>query len=105
MKEGRRDMERIVTYFMEQKQMTSVVAKVLAKKLVKYEDIKKEFYNWIITNSFECNDPVEVNGYTAQKVHDLAPQLDGSGVYSFLVTMRDKPEKAQEYINKGFPIK
>lgn len=98
-------MSKITTYFIENKKMTPVVATLLAKSLEKYEDIKNEFSYWIDNNSFECNNPISVSGYTAKSIHEMAPHLDGAGVYNFMVTLRDKPEKAQEYIDNGFPTK
>lgn len=98
-------MSKITTYFIENKKMTPVVAEVLAKSLEKYDDIKGEFIHWIDTNSFECDNSIEVGGYTAGTIHEMAPHLDGAGVYNFMVTLREKPEKAREYIESGFPIK
>ena len=98
-------MSKITTYFIQNKKTTPTVAMVLAKSLEKYDDIKNEFIYWIDNNSFDCNNPISVNGYTARHIHEMAPHLDGAGVYNFMVTLRDKPEKAQEYIDNGFPEK
>ena len=98
-------MSKITTYLIQDKKMTPVVATVLAKSLEKYDDIKNEFIYWIENNSFECDNPLSINGYTAKRIHEIAPHLDGVGVYNFIVTLRDKPEQAREYIDKGFPIK
>ena len=85
--------------------MTPAVAMVLAQSLEKYDDIKNEFINWINNDSFDGNNVISVNGYTAKDIHEMAPHLDGAGVYNFMVTLRDKPERAQEYIDNGFPTK
>ena len=98
-------MSKILTYFIEVKKKTPTVAMILAKSLEKYDDIKNEFYYWIENKNFECDDPINVNGYTAKDIHEMAPQLDGAGVYNFMVTLRDKPEKAREIIDNGFSTK
>ena len=98
-------MSEIITYFIQKKKMTPAVAMVLAQSLEKYDDIKNEFINWINNDSFDGNNVISVNGYTAKDIHEMAPHLDGAGVYNFMVTLRDKPERAQEYIDNGFPTK
>ena len=98
-------MSQITAYFIQKEGVTPVVAAILAKSLEKYDDIKNEFIYWIENNSFEGENPLTINGYTAKSIHELAPQLDGAGVFNFMVTLRDNPEKAQEYIDRGFPTK
>lgn len=48
---------------------------------------------------------MEIGGYTAKTIHEIAPQLVGIGVYNFLVTLRDDPEGAKEIIDEGFVVK
>lgn len=98
-------MDKIIQYFVEEKQVTEVVAKILSKSISKYADIRSEFEYWIDNRSYDAPNAVIINGYTADKVHEVAPFLDASGVYSFMVTLRDDPEKAQEYLRNGFPRK
>ncbi len=98
-------MEKIIKYFTEEKAVTEVVAKVLMKPLCKYTDIKTEFIYWIDNRTFNIPNALSVNGYSAEKIHEIAPFLDAAGIYGFMVTLRDDPEKAQQYINNGFPRK
>lgn len=98
-------MDRIVKYFIEEKKVTEVVATVLAKSLSKYPDIKDEFIYWIENGSLNEMSPLEVEGYSAQKISQVAPHLDMAGVYNFMVTLRENPLKAKSYIEKGFPRK
>lgn len=90
---------------MEEKNTTKVVAHVLTKNLVKYKDIYEEFLYWIENRDFNFTNAVEIEGYTAKRISEIAPFLDGSGVYNFLVTLREEPEKAHEYIRNKFPHK
>lgn len=98
-------MEKIIQYFIREKNVTAVVAKVLAKALTKYSDIEKEFIYWIDNRNFDAPDALEIGGYSAKKIHEIAPFLDAAGVYNFMVTLRDDPAKAQNYIKNGFPRK
>ena len=96
-------MERIRKYFIDEKKETPVVANLLAKKLTKYEDVKEEFIKWLETR--EYSDKEIVPGYSALKIHNMQPSLDPSGVYGFFVTLRDNPDKAEEYIRNNFARK
>lgn len=98
-------MEKIISYFVNEKGVTEVVAKVLSKNISKYQDIKDEFIYWIDNRSFQLQNPVEINGYNASIIHKKAPFLDAAGVYNLLVTLRDNPDKALEYLKNGFPRK
>lgn len=98
-------MEKIIRYFMEEKAVTEVVAKILARSLCKYEDIKEEFIYWIDNRTFDIPNGLSINGYSASKIYEIAPFMDAAGVYNFMVTLRDAPEKAEKYIKNGFPQK
>lgn len=98
-------MDKILNYFVKEKGTTAVVAKILTETLVKYEDIKNEFCNWLETRSYEEENPIMIEGYSARMIGELNPDFDAAGVYNFMVTLRDKPERAKEYIAKGFPKK
>ena len=96
--------DKILKYYIEEKKVTAVVANVLSKKLLKYEDIATEFSLYLDRRNFDFENPVEIEGYTAKKLSEIAP-LDAAGVYAFMVTLRDDKEKALDTIKKGFPRK
>ena len=98
-------MEKIIEYFVKEKNTTEVVAKVLAKSLLKYPDIKNEFLYWIDHRNFDVPNSVVIDGYSAKRIREIEPSLDVAGIYNFMVTLRDNPEKAKEYIEQGFPKK
>lgn len=97
-------MEKVLNYLINELNQSERVAKRNAAKLCKYEDIKDEFLVWTNSNEFD-EIGVSVDGYTAKKIHELAPFMNGVGVYSFMVTLRDNPELAHETIKAGFPRK
>lgn len=92
-------------YFINEKGTTKPVAKVLTKSLTKYPDIQAEFVEWIAMRNYDFPSPLTIEGYTAKQIHEIEPSLDAAGVYNFMVTLRDDPEKARDYIKRGFPTK
>lgn len=79
---------------------SETVREMLQRKVLKYDDIAQEFRKWLEVRKFD--DGLSVNGYTAEKLHEIAPHLSGIGVYIMLTSLRDEPEKAQESIEEGF---
>ena len=98
-------MDRITEYFIKEKGVSAVVAGVLKKPLTKYADIEKEFYFWLDNRNFDAPEALVIDGYSARQISEIAPFLDASGVYQFMVTLRDDPAKAHGYIENGFPTK
>lgn len=98
-------MESIVQYFIQEKKATPVVAELYAKKLCKYKDIQDEFLLWMRQKSYDLPNAVCIEGYTSKKIHELAPFLDGAGVYNFLVALREDPDQAAGIIADSFPRK
>lgn len=98
-------MSIIMEYLIKEKKMTEIVAERIEKKVSKYEDIRDEFIYWIKTKSYNEENPLVVCNYSARDIYNLAPFMDGLGVFNFMVTLRDEPIKAQEYIDSGFQRK
>lgn len=97
-------MEQILNYLITELQQSERIANRNATKLCKYDDIKEEFLAWIDNKEFSDSGLV-IEGYNAKKISELAPFMNGVGVYNFLVTLRDNPELAHETIAAGFPRK
>lgn len=68
-------------------------------------DIASELVRWLKTKEYPVDNAIEVEGYTARKIAQMAPILDGVGAYNFLITLREKPERAKKYITEGFKLK
>ncbi len=98
-------MELIRKYLIEEKKMPVVVAERTFAKLQRHADISAELENWIKNRAYESVPPVSVEGYTAADIVKLAPFMDGVGVFTFLVSLREQPEKAKAQIAAGFPRK
>ena len=98
-------MSLIMEYLLNEKQMTTIVAKRTEEKISKHEDIRLEFESWIDSKKYNTANPLVVGGYKAQDIYNLAPFMDGLGVFNFMVTLREDPAKAKEYIDSGFKRK
>ena len=92
-------------YLLNDKKMNEAAAARTEKKVTKHEDIRKEFELWIKNKAYNADNPLVVGGYTAQDIYGLAPFMDGLGVFNFMVTLREDPAKAKEYIDEGFKRK
>ena len=95
-------MDKIKKYLIEEKKVSEVVANILLAKIAKHEDILKELEKWFIVESYDFEQPLIVERYTAKSISELNPKFDVIGVYSFMVTLRETPQKAHEYIKDGF---
>ena len=98
-------MELIRKYLIEEKKMPAVVVDRTIAKLERHPDIADELKGWIANRTYESSDPVSVEGYTGADIVKLAPFMDGVGVFTFLVSLREQPDKAKEQIAAGFPRK
>ena len=98
-------METIKNYLInERKQKPEVVAKIL-KPLGWHDDIRAELERWIEKREYPQNNPLTIEGYTAEAISKLAPFMDGVGVYNFMVSLRERPDNAKRIIAEGFPRK
>lgn len=80
----------------------------LERAVAKFEahpDIAKEFEYWITTKEYKKDSPVQIEGYTAESISKLAPFLNGAGVFSFMITLREQPDVAKAQIAAKFPRK
>lgn len=98
--------EKILDYLVEEKQCSrEVVAPMMLAKVSKYADIRAEFEEWLETREYREDEAVEVQGWTAARVAEEAPMLDGIGAFNFLVTLRDEPAVAKQAIAEKFAVK
>lgn len=80
-----------------------VVRMALTTEVTKHSDIAEEFGRWLETRKYD-DEGIEVGGYRAKDIHEMAPQLTGIGVFNFLVTLRDEPDEAKKIIQDGFVV-
>lgn len=95
-------MEKVIDYLVNIRNQKSEVAAKIVSPLEKHKDIRAELEIWIENQSYPPDDPLTIEGYTAEAISKLAPFMDGVGVYNFMVTLRERPENAKRIIAEGF---
>ena len=98
-------VETIIKYFKEDAKVNDEVAKILFKDLSKYDDILNEFTKYLNQKTYDLENAIEINGYTAKKIHELNPSFESTGVYTFMELLRTDPKRAEEIIKGGFKNK
>ena len=92
---------KIFQYLTEIEMQKPEVAMMLMEKISKHQDIKQSFHEWLEDEDF-AKSSLKVNGYSPIDIARMAPFLSGIGVFLFMVTLRDEPEKAKKIISEGF---
>lgn len=95
-------VDTIIKYFKEELKETDVVAKFCFKDIMKYDDILDEFTRYLIKRTYDLENPIVINGYTAKQISLLNPKFTASGVYTFMKLLRDNKAKAFSIIDSGF---
>lgn len=97
--------EQLDKYLKEELKLEEPVLGMMRDNIQKYDDIFGEFCYWLENRNFNKPDAISVEGYTAKQIFELNPNFTGIGVYNFLITLREEPEKAKQYIDEGFAVK
>lgn len=98
-------MEKIINYLVNVRNQKRAVADKISESLAKHNDIRAELENWIECRAYPQENPLAIEGYTAEMIAKLAPFMDGVGVYNFMVTLRERPDNAKRIMSEGFPRK
>ena len=95
--------DKIVSYLVNKRNQKQEAAAKIASPFEKHNDIRAELEVWIDQQKFTQNNPLKIEGYTAEMISKLAPFMDGVGVYNFMVTLRERPDNGKRIIAEGFP--
>lgn len=98
-------MDKIKNYLINERNQKPEVAVKIALPFEKHDDIRTELETWLEQREYPKDNPLTIEGYSAETISKLATFMDGVGVYNFLVTLRERPEKAKRIIAEGFPRK
>jgi len=98
-------MEAIIGYLVNARNQKMETAIKIVSPLARHDDIRSELEGWIEQKKYPKEKPLTIEGYTAEKISELAPFMDGVGVYNFMVTLRERPDNAKQIIAEGFPRK
>jgi len=97
--------DKIVNYLVNTRNQKPETAKKIASPFEKHDDIRAELEKWLEKREYTRDNPLTIEGYTAEKISKLAPFMDGVGVYNFMVTLRERPDNGKKIIAEGFPRK
>ena len=98
-------MEKIIHYLVNVRNQKPEVTAKIVLPLEKHDDLRAELEKWIETQEYAQDNPLTIEGYSAEMISKLAPFMDGVGVYNFMVTLRERPDSAKRIIAEGFPRK
>ena len=98
-------MGKIADYLVDVKNQKTEVADSIAAPFKNHDDIRAELEDWIANQQYTQDNPLTVEGYTAEMISKLAPFMDGVGVYNFMVTLRERPDNGKRIIAEGFKRK
>ena len=98
-------MGKITDYLVDKRGQNADAAFRIAEPFGRHEDICAELEGWIDRQEYTNDNPVTVEGYTAEMISKLAPFMDGVGAYNFLITLRERPENGKRIIAGGFKRK
>ena len=80
---------------------------LMKKKLNTFEenaDIQREFEYWIENGEYIKENPVTIEGYTAESLSNEDEHLNGEAAFLMLIELRDNPNKALQMIKNGFKV-
>ena len=66
-------MENIINYLVNERNQKPQVATKASSSFERHEDIRAELEKWIEQREFTHDNPVMVEGYTAEAISKLAP--------------------------------
>ena len=98
-------MKKIIDYLVDIRNQKPEVAAKVSLPLERHDDIRAELEKWIETREYPQDNPLTIEGYSAEMISKLAPFMDGVGVYNFMVTLRERPDNGKRIIAEGFPRK
>jgi hypothetical protein len=98
-------MDKITNYLITECNQKESVANSLVLPFGKHDDIRIELEQWIDTKEYPNDNCLAIEGCTAKMIFELAPFLNGVGVYNFMVTLRERPDNAKRIISEGFKRK
>ncbi len=95
-------MSKIIKDFYMAAQIPATMIDDKLEKFNRHPDIMKEFEYWISKKAYKTDSPLEIEGYTAQKLAELSPLVSGEGAFNLLIELRENPSRALKRIKKGF---
>jgi len=92
--------EKVIEYFMKGGKRTRIVAEKLYKKVSSFPDIYEEFLYWFEHRTFVQENPITIDGYTAQSLFENFPLYE-IGAFNALVSLRTNHDWMLETLQHG----
>lgn len=96
--------KEVLTYLLEEENMTEKMARQSLAKLERHADILEEFSAWVRTREYPKREAICVEGYTAQRLSETT-HLHPVGSYNYLIYLRERPDDALRDLRDGLPKK
>lgn len=98
-------MNNIIKEYYEKAHTMPFLIEQKMMRFANHPDIRDEFEYWILKKKYKTIEAVDVLGYTAKKLSEISPYLNGEGAFILLMELRDNPDKAKKRIAHGFKKK
>ncbi len=98
-------MSKIIEQLYKDNQVMPLLLKRKMGMFEKHKDIAEEFEYWIQNGKYVSDSPLEIEGYTAERLAREISNLDGEGAFIMLIELREDPQKAIEKLKGGFKQK
>ncbi len=98
-------MSEIIKRFYENNKIPGILLKQKLSKFGQNEDIAAEFEYWIENGVYKTDGEITIEGYTAKRLADESPYLNGEGAFLMMIELRESPQNALDQIAKGLKRK
>ena len=95
-------MRKRIVEFYKQSNLPKPIVSSNLRKFEQNDDIAEEFERWLTDKSFKTVDAVTIEGYTAKRISELSPFMNGDSAFLLLIELRNNPHKALKMIANGF---
>ena len=93
----------VIKIYLEQQGASEEDIDKIKKRFEAHPDLLAELEGALALDEYPTSSrAIRVEGYTADDIFHAAPFMDYVGAYSFLVMLREKPEKTKKIIESGF---
>ena len=93
----------VIKIYLEQQGATEADIANIKKRFSAHPDLLAELEGALAFDKYPASSKaIRVEDYTAEDIFHAAPFMDYVGAYSFLVILRENPEKTKKIIESGF---
>lgn len=97
--------EEIVKCLTDELKYSAGDAEYYAKQLAEYDDIANEFLTWRKNQNYDYSPALEIDGWTAKKIHERNRNIDAATVFMTMYWLRVDPDYVKSELETGFAVK